>query len=303
MTVFCCLLSNFIRQNVTKWRNNRLLVGVWPAKMQPEYSFVTIYNGFVVTEKPIVPDTSESDSETSENDRIAERRQLLMLGAAGLPMMLTLKASAQEVLVSQLTCAIKLPKRLRILVDCDGRAWVGTKNIKYTNGKGFKVADIVKFKDDATYAFPAGDVPNYWLPDNCPIEECSNGGGDDDDDDGFDYETASAELDDLMRTSLPSQADGIVLASARMGDDDDDDDEDDCDEDWIDSGYAFYELSKNSTILPVDHTSGTGWSPQANTQGLFIALSLVYESRHGDAPGWPGISCIVSIISYFGTQN
>ncbi len=251
-----------------------------------------------MTEKPIVPDTSDSESETSEDSRIAERRQLLMLGAAGLPMMLTLKASAQQALVSQLTCSITLPKRVRILVDCDGRAWVGTRNIQYKNGKGFKVADIVKFKDKATYAFPAGDVPNYWLPDNCPIEECSN--DDDDDDDDFDYETASAELDDLMRTSLPSQADGIALASIRMGDDDDDDD---CDEDWIDSGYAFYKLSKNSTILPVDHTSGTGWSPQANKQGLFIALSLVYESRHGDAPGWPGISCIVSIINYFGTQN
>ena len=260
---------------------------------------MTIYNGYVVTEKPIVPDTSDEGSAVSEDSRIAERRQLLMLGAAGLPMMFTLKASAREVLVSQLTCSIKLPTRVRILVDCDGRAWVGKKNIKYSNSKGFKVADIVTFKDNATYAFPAGDVPNYWLPDNCPIEECSNG-DDDDDDDDFDYETASAELDDLMRTSLPSQADGIVRTSVSRADDDDDDD---CDEDWIDSGYAFYKLSKNSTILPADHTSGAGWSPQSNKQGLFIALSLIYESRHGDAPGWPGISCIVSIINYFGTQN
>lgn len=249
-----------------------------------------------MTEKPIVPEPSDNDSATSESDRIAERRQLLMLGAAGLPMMLTLKASAQSALVSQLTCSIKFPTNVRILVDCDGQAWVGKKNIKYTSGKGFKVDDIVKFKDNATFAFPAGDVPNYWLPDNCPIEECSN---DDDDDDDFDFETASTELDELLRASPPSQADGIALASVRMGDDDDDD----CDEDWIDSGYAFYELGKNSTIMPVDHTSGMGWSPQANKQGLYIALSLIYESRHGDAPGWPGISCIVSIINYFGTQN
>ena len=264
---------------------------------------MTFDNGFVVTEKPIVPTTTDSESRDSENSRIAERRQLLMLGAAGLPMMLTLKASAREVLVSQLTCLIKLPTRVRILVDCNGRAWVGKRNIKYENGKGFKVADIVKFKDKATYAFPVGDVPNYWLPDNCPMEECSNDDDDDDDDDyDFDFESASTELDELMRTSLPAQADGMALASSSMSWNDDDDD-DDCDEAWIDSGYAFYKLGKNTTIPPVDHISGGGWSPQSNKEGLFIALSLAYESRHGDAPGWPGISCIVSIINYLGTQG
>ncbi len=254
-----------------------------------------------MTEKPILPDTTESEDRTPEESRIAERRQLLMLGAAGLPMMLTLKASAREVLVSQLNCVVNFTSRLRILVDCDGKAWVGTRNIKYEDGKGFKVADITKFKDEATYSFPAGDVPNNWLPDTCPIEECSND-DDDDDDYDFDLESASTELDELMRTSLPAQADGIMLASKPKGKDDDDED-DDCDEDWIDSGYAFYELGKNTTITPADHLSGGSWSPQNNNKGLFITLSLIYESRHGETPGWPGISCIVSIVNYLGTQN
>ncbi len=257
-----------------------------------------------MTKKPIVPDTSDNETCTPEKDRIAERRQLLMLGAAGLPMMLTLKASARDVLVSQLTCLINLPSKMHILVDCDGRAWIGTRKIEYKNGKGFKVSDIAKFKDKAEYAFPAGDVPNNWLPANCPIEECDNGDDDDnDDDDDFDYESASTELDELMRVSLPVQADGIMLASMRMGGGDDDDDDEDCDDKWTDSGYAFYELDKNTSITPADHLNGGGWNPQNNKQGLFVALSLAYESRHGDAPGWPGISCIVSIINYLGTQG
>lgn len=259
-----------------------------------------------MTEKPIIPDTSgidASETETVENAefrRIAERRHLLMLGAAGLPMMLTMKASAREVLISQLTCTVKLPRRMRILVDCDGVAWVGTKNIQYKNGKGFKVAHITRFKDNASYQFPAGTVPNDWRPDVCPIEECNN---DDDDDDDYDYDyaSASAELDELMRASMSDQADGIMLAAARKGDDDDDDD--DCDEDWIDSGYAFYNISKNTVITPADHISGNSWNVQNNNNGLYIVLSLAYESSHGNTAGWPGISCIFSILTYLQTQS
>jgi len=255
--------------------------------------------GFIVTEKPILPDSSVSEDRSPEESRIAERRQLLMLGAAGLPMMLTLKASAREVLVSQLSCVVQFSSRLRILVDCDGKAWVGTDNIEYVNGQGFNVADIEDFKSNATYTFPAGDVPNNWLPDTCPIEECSNDDDDDDDDYDFDFESASSELDDLMRASLPAQADGIVLAPKGKGDDDDDDD--DCDEDWIDSGYAFYKYGSNFSVSPADHLDGSSWDPKNNKRGLFITLSLIYESRHGETPGWPGISCIASIVNYLGT--
>ena len=256
--------------------------------------------GFVVTEKPILPGTTQGKGCTPEESRIAERRQILMLGAAGLPMMLSVKASAREVLVSQLNCVIDFSSRLRILVDCDGKAWVGTDNIEYVNGQGFNVEDIESFKNNATYTFPAGDVPNEWLPDTCPIEECSNDDDDDDDDYDFDLESASSELDELMRASLPSQADGIILASKPKGKGDDDDD-DDCDEDWIDSGYALYKYGSNFSISPADHIDGGSWNPQSNKRGLFITLSLVYESRHGDTPGWPGISCIVSIVNYLGT--
>lgn len=263
-----------------------------------------------MTEKPILPDTSgieASDAgtaESSESRRISERRHLLMLGAAGLPMMLTLKASAREVLISQLTCTVKLPLRVRILVDCDGAAWVGTRNIDYVNGKGFEVADIEKFKDKASYVFPAGTVPNNWRPDVCPIEECGNDDDDDDDDDDYDYDYASAstELDELMRASMSDQADGIMLAAARKGDDDDDDD-DDCDEDYVDSGYAFYTINKNTTITPADHLSGNSWNTQNNNNGLFMELSLAYEASYGNSAGWPGISCIFSIVTYLDQQS
>ncbi len=258
-----------------------------------------------MTKKPILLDDTDNEVASPEERRLAERRQILMLGAAGLPMMLSLKASAREVLVSQLNCVIDFSSRLRILVDCDGRAWVGTDNIEYVDGQGFKVDDIESFKNNASFTFPAGDVPSTWLPETCPIEECSNGDDDDDDDDyDFDFESASTELDELMRTSLPVQADGIMLAPKDKDKDkgkDDDDDDDDCDEEWIDSGYAFYKYGQNFSISPADHIDGSSWSPKSNKRGLFITLSLVYESRHGDTPGWPGISCIVSIVNYLGT--
>ena len=117
-------------------------------------------------------------------------------------MVLTLKASAQQVLVSQLQCAFVLPARVRILVNCDGAAWVGSRSVQYRNGQGWRVSHLVRFKDEADYVFPAGTVPNGYRPTACPEEVCNP----DDDDDGWNNggDGNISELDALLNAPMPT---------------------------------------------------------------------------------------------------
>lgn len=245
-----------------------------------------------MTERP------ENSEDASENlKRLSDRRQLLKLGAAGLPMVLTLKASAQQVVISQLQCAFVLPKRVRILVDCDGRAWVGSRRVRYTNGKGWLVSDLDKFKDRANYVFPANTVPSDYRPSECPAEVCDP---DDDDDDDNSYNSSNqiSELDALLNAPMPSNASeiaGFTQNSSRS-----DDDDDDCDPKYQDNGYELYTIDKKSEITPADYLNGSNWDPSSDAKGLYIALSLTYANSYGNQGSWPGISCIVSILNYLG---
>jgi len=93
-------------------------------------------------------------------DAIEQRRRFLKLGAAGLPMVLTVRAGAAEALVSQLRCAITLAEPMQILVDKDGAAWAGPGNVRIN-----KPASVQNFKDNASYVYPAGVVPQSYWPD------------------------------------------------------------------------------------------------------------------------------------------
>lgn len=240
------------------------------------------------------PENSEYNPE--DQKRLSDRRQLLKLGAAGLPMVLTLRASAQQTLVSQLQCVFKLPSRVRILVDCDGRAWVGSRRVQYRSGQGWRVSHIIRFKDEASYVFPSGTVPSSYRPTACPEEVCD---ADDDDDNGNSYNrNAISELDALLNNPMPANASEIANYSANAGRSDDDDD--DCDPDWQDNGYALYTLSKNTEIMPSDHLGNGGWNPSGDAEGLYIVLSLTYANSYGNQGGWPGISCVASILTYLG---
>ncbi len=242
------------------------------------------------------PDTSDFEDEVTQ--KLSDRRQLLRLGAAGLPMVLTLKASAQQAVISQLQCIIKMPLRLRFLVDCDGAVWVGTRFIRYENGKGWKVSHITRFKNNASQIFPAGAAASAFRPVDCPAVVC-----DDDDDDGGknndgDYTGGGnglSELDRLLNSGVPSNASEIASYSNSRSKDDDDDD--DCDPDWQDSGYAFYQINKNTEITPGEIINGTG-SANNEAQALFVSLSVKYSQDLEGQSSWPGISCIVSILNY-----
>jgi len=243
----------------------------------------------------------------------AHRRQLLRMGAAGMPMVLTLRASAAEALISQLQCVFVIPKKTKILVDDEGRAWVGTKKLG-ADGNNPKTKDIGSFKDKADYVFPAGSVPEDYRPDACAPNPCA---------DDWLAKMEPAEIDSMFAHLTDNEGDYLAAEgfSGRSDDDDDDDDDDDgshcvtnshghsvetdsnghiVEDDssgYASCGYKVYEVS-NKTVKPGDFVSGSGsWNLSGDT-GLYIALSLQYADSHGDAGGWPGISCIVSILNY-----
>ena len=252
-----------------------------------------------------------TESKQTNTDFLERRRQLLRLGATGVPMVLTLKASAAQPIHSALDCLFVIPKKVRILVNEDGKTWVGDGNIKKKQGK-FKVSDIEKFKRDADFVFPNGSAPEQYRPDACPPPNpaCDDDDdGDDDDDDDFGRFGAGqtgilfgTSGDDLLNGLLAPRQ--VASAASFRADDDDDDDDDECDEDtaWTDCGYNFYKINKNTTITPSDYLSGGGAWQLNGKNGLYIALANKYLDTYGNDGGFPGISCLLSILNYLDMQ-
>lgn len=257
------------------------------------------------------------------SDFVERRRQLLKLGAAGVPMVLTLKASAAEAVHSALDCAFILQDKVHILVDSSGRAWVGEDNIKYKSGKGYKAADISSFKQNASFIFPSGSVPDQFVPEECPPEpDCNTGGGDDwggggDDDwsQAFGTLAGNAANDQLETTpvfaSWRGDDDGGNDCNNNSGDDDwggggggDDDGGSGggSDNGWVDCGYNFYKISRNTTITPADYLSNNGSWNLNGENGLYLALAGKYLQTYGNDGGFPGISCLLSILNYLEMQ-
>lgn len=255
------------------------------------------------------PHTSSSDqgaiaeqSVSSKDDAsfMNNRRQLLKLGAAGMPMVLTLRASASGALISQLQCVFKFDKKHRILVDHTGAAWVGTRNVNYNASKGFKIASINKFKDKAHYVFPAGSAPASYRPSACPPEDdgCGDNGGHSWEEAAFNHSGSDEHgyfaADNLGRTtgggghghSQDCDNHGHSNSSSNSQ--------------WIDCGYSYYKYNQNSTIKPGDYVNSNGnWSISGD-EGLYLSLSFIYADEYGNTGSWPGISCIVSILNYLG---
>ena len=77
---------------------------------------------------------TENQSPNPEQLKRSNRREILRLGAAGMPMVLTLKASAQQAVISQLQCAFRVPERVRVMVNAEGTAWASTThNVRFSN--------------------------------------------------------------------------------------------------------------------------------------------------------------------------
>lgn len=232
------------------------------------------------------------------------RRQLLKMGAAGMPMLLTLRASAQEAVISQLRCVITMPNSFKILVDDSGAAWVGTRNIKTKNSGGFKTKSLAKFKDEANFVFPEGSVPGSYRPDECEYETCDESGHGHDDD--FDL---LAHLSDENGTYAMND----FLAGGGGGKGKGDHSHSQCDDDGhsMDEhghsigtnepcGYSLYEYSSSSTVTPGNFVSEGGSWTFSGDEGLYLALSIIYADEYGNDGNWPGVSCVVSVLNYIG---
>lgn len=229
-----------------------------------------------------------ADMQNKDKDFLERRRQLLKLGAAGVPMVLTLKASASQPVHSALDCAFVIPSSMNILVNHNGKAWVGNGSIREQNGKLHK-DDIEDFKDNADYVFGNGSAPVQYRPDECE-EEDDCGSGDDDDDwrDDDNYWCSSSSGDDDDDNGKKKKKD----------DDDDDDDDDGGSSDWTDCGFNFYRISSNTTITPSDYLSNNGTWQLSGANGLYLALAGEYLDSNGNDGGFPGISCLLSILNY-----
>ncbi len=182
-----------------------------------------------------------------ESSRSRDRRELLRLGVAGLPMMITLKASAQQAAVSQLQCFFRLPERVRVMVNADGDAWASTThNVRFSRRRqAYRRDDLEEFLQPGNSTRFMGGVPSGYRPSSCsnPPDPESN---------------------------------------------------------WIDCGWNKFSIGRNAKITPANYLVGSSWQLSGN-KGLYLALTLQY-AQAGANGGWPGVSCVVSILNYLG-QN
>lgn len=238
----------------------------------------------------------------------AHRRQLLRMGAAGLPMVLTLRASASGALISQLRCTFTIPNSTKILVDDTGQAWVGTSKLGISGNKP-KNKNISKFKNHAQYVFPAGTVPSSYRADACPPDPC----------DGFANNLNDANVDSMFAHLTDSEGDyqateGFSGAGNGGSHSHNNNDHIQCDNHghqvdehghsigsntgkYAECGYKAYNVSNNQ-IAPGDYVNNGSWSLPGDEDGLYLSLSINYADSYGNTGGWPGISCIVSILNY-----
>lgn len=270
------------------------------------------------------------------NDKSSEflerRRQLLRMGAAGMPMLLTLRASAREAVVSQLRCVITMPGSLKILVDNSGAAWVGDGSLQQASSKGkgkgkgkgkkgwgsgstgWTQSSIDDFKSNANWVFPAGSAPAAYRPDACEEDECEDNWSDDSSgwwDDNSDLDLVS-HLSDQNETyaanDIVAGNSGNSYWGGGWGDDDCGHNQGDDDsgsshshsQGIVDCGYACYEYSQNQSITPGDYVTQGGSLNITGDDGLYLALSMIYADQYGANGDFPGVSCIVSVLNYIG---
>lgn len=193
-------------------------------------------------QNPIVESLDETPC---EQDRLASRRHLLRLGAAGLPMVLTLKASARAAAVSQLRCFFKPVVRHRIMINSNGEAWAST-----TNNVGF---------NNNRQAWRGDQLDDFILPANSVY----------------------------FPGPMPSDYIPAPETQPRQGR-------------WVYGGWNKVSIGGNSKITPRNYINSSGdFEYDGSNKALFVALTIQYAD--GRTSGWPGVSCIISILAYLDT--
>lgn len=185
------------------------------------------------------------DETDCEQKKRVDRRNLLRLGAAGLPMVLTLKASARQAAVSQLRCFFRPGTRHRIMVNSDGEAWSSTSlNVGFSNNRqAWRGDQLDTFLASASTVYFPGPVPSDYIP--------------------------------------------APETQPRQGR-------------WVYGGWNKFTVGANNKITPRNYINSNGdFEYDGTSRALFVALTIQYsESR---SSGWPGVSCILSILAYLDT--
>ncbi|WP_155859947.1 hypothetical protein [Kordiimonas gwangyangensis] len=268
------------------------------------------------------------DKSRQGKDFLERRRQLLKMGAAGMPMILTLKASANQTIHSALDCEFILTSAVNILVDHEGRVWVGESTIQQNGAGKLKTSDIQSFKDNADFVFPSGTAPDDFIPDACSSNSGSSNGNDcgwgndlyDETGDNNDQDSCPA---DPPRETPWFEEDGQSGEPGNRGHsyggngndrnhggnggwDDDDWDDDDGNGNgngnpWTDCGYNYYQITANTTITPLNYMNQNGNWQISGAEGLYLVLGSKYLDYYGNDGGFPGISCLHSILMYLET--
>lgn len=114
---------------------------------------------------------TEDQSQNSDQSKRSSRRELLRLGVAGMPMVLTLKASAQQAVISQLQCSFRVPERVRVMVNSDGTAWASTThNVRFSRRRNaFRREDLDEFLQPGNSTRFNGGVPAAYRPSACSV--------------------------------------------------------------------------------------------------------------------------------------
>ncbi len=248
-----------------------------------------------------------------EQNFVARRRELLKLGAAGMPMLLTLKASAAQPVHSAFDCLISLPE-MCIMVGEDGAAWIVTDGAgRYDAGEAITTSTVNSFKSDASYVVPAGTVPDrYRSQEDCPDPCSGGGGGHDDEDDGWgdndEDDGWGDEDEDDDCSSSDDDDDGHGNGHGHGHGDNEDDGWGDHDDDDDDGGevddaickYKIYCYGDNTQIAPGNYVSESGnWNISGDT-GLYLVVAAKYADLYGERGNFPGVSCLLSILIYLG---
>ncbi len=222
---------------------------------------------------------------------LASRRKLLSMGAAGLPMVLTLSSSARANLVSQLSCVFTISGGIAFLVNKNGKVWMANRT--WTSVPPI-TRDIYRdMKSDAIYS-SGGLAPSSMRPSGvCDYGPDLRSACED-----YNYATTGNSDTPLKCTKwsirrLEREMEAVgALPSGYVK----------LDDRTFECKYSIY-LIPNTLQVPANsmiNGNETNWSYSNDAAGLYTKLGVKLANQ-GHTTGFPGISCLISVINYFNT--
>ncbi|WND02596.1 hypothetical protein QGN29_13675 [Temperatibacter marinus] len=236
------------------------------------------------------PENTGRMSETLTSNQ-ANRRRLLQMGAAGLPMMMTVNSGVSASVISQLDCLFTIPAGYVMMVRSNGKVWMGDSISAQWQGEKITQALVDDIKNQADITTDRQAAPNQFRPDE---DDCPSGPVEEESDDSSSKGKGKGKDDDSSDDNSCTVDDD----SSGKGDDSSDDSSS-CEEDLCGT-YKIYETTGAATNVN-NYVDGSGnWIEPQNANQLYIYLMVLYAQEYGNDGAFPGISCIHSILVGFG---